>query len=164
MHKFFIILGLSVLLFKLSVITKFEENGTLGINEKRIILEHIPIPIYNFFLKHGNPLIVPDLIKFNETSLTDEIEEKELKNLGIFDIENWKKSIKFIFGTLYFMFLIYSFILIYKLIKEAILTFYKLNRFCFNFIYKTIKKIILIFYKIYMFFKKIFKRNENLDS
>lgn len=154
MHKFFIILGISILLFKLSVFTKFEEKGTLGLNEKRIILEYTPIPVYNFFLTYGNPLVVPNFIKFNEETVNDEIEQKELKNLGIFDVENWKSAIKFIAGTIYFMFLIYTILIFYKILKEAIISFYKINRAIYLFFYKIFNMIFLFIKKIFLFIRK----------
>lgn len=121
MHKFLIIIGLSVLLYKASVVTEFQTSGTGGINEKELIEKYVPDKVNTFFIKYGTLLSVPSFTEFDDSK----------SNLTYKDKEAYKGTILMIEGMIYYsviLFFIYAcfkFILFIFIVLKKIFIFEK---------------------------------------
>jgi len=114
-HMLFMIIGLSVLLYKASAVGSLQEEGFIGMNEKTLVQTIVPSPVYNFF-EGINVLEKPQFVKYDET--------KKRGNIQWDDKEGYKGSIDMLLGSLYYMMFVAPFFLVYFGIKYFISNLY----------------------------------------
>lgn len=114
-HMIFMIIGLSVLLYKASLVGSLQDEGFMGMNEKVIVKNVVPVPIYNLF-EGKNFLEKHQFVEYDQT--------KKRGNIQWNDKEGYRGSIDMVLGSFYYMIFVAPFFIVYFGIKRLIFGFY----------------------------------------